>query len=615
MFSRTKLATMVAAATLSAGPVFAAPYSDMYVFGDSLLDSGNLGVRFTNRVGPDYNTSEFGPVSPDLIADGLGIDRALPSVNGGTNYGVGANRTPQTLESITAATTYTSIAGPSFNSLFYDLELNNRTLDRNAMYLLDGGGNDIANGQVFNEASAAVAAGNLVQGAQALQDRGAKYVVIINVPDLGLAPGGQSVQAFATAQTESINEQIRQQVGDSNILIFDATNMLREISADPASYGIGVTADNFSVSCFDDPTANCSQGNAEAKIDGANPDPDQFFFNDTLHPTTIGQTITADYVLSVLTAPSELALLPEIALDDMQAHWQGARPTMRSNRWSNLTPVGSYTVWGGLNSENNERDTDFSDTGENDVLQYNLGLSYRFSDAWYMGGSLSRADNELEFDSGSEYDMESLSFSVLGGYRSDRWFAEAIVSYSDLDYDDMKRSFSLGGTASRTEESDTEGETWGAMINAGYNLLDGGDYRFGPLLGYEYVDVSVDGFAEKSSNVTALGIDDIDVTTGIVTAGIFGDMQLGLCDCELYTELVYLTFTEDSETDVRLGLLSVDGNSAQLPGYERDDDGWRWDAGLATKLSGALELNIGGGIGETDGNDSYWFGGELSYSF
>jgi len=26
-------------------------YSNLYIFGDSLLDSGNLGLRFTNRVG------------------------------------------------------------------------------------------------------------------------------------------------------------------------------------------------------------------------------------------------------------------------------------------------------------------------------------------------------------------------------------------------------------------------------------------------------------------------------------------------------------------------------------------------------------------------------------
>jgi outer membrane lipase/esterase len=593
------------------------PYSDIYVFGDSLFDSGNLdGVRFTNRVGPDYNSSDYGPVSPDLIADGLGLERALPSAGGDTNYAVGANRSLQTLQSINAETTYAAPAGPSFNSLFYDLEQQGRELDRNAMYLLDGGGNDIGNGLVFDEASAGVAASNIVGGAVALKDRGANYVVITNVPDFGLAPAGISVQEFASAQAASINDQIRQQVGNSNILIFDAFTMLQEIAADPASYGIGVTPDTFSFSCFDDGSANCTQGNAEAKIDGASPDPDQFMFNDTLHPTTIGQTVTADYVLSVLSAPSELSLLPEMALDDMQAHWQGARPVMRSNRWSNSTAVHSYTVWGGLNGVDNERDTDFNDTGENKVLQYNLGVSYRFNDSWYLGGSLGRADNELEYDSDSKYKMESLSFTVLSGYRSERWFAEALVSYSDLDYNDLKRRFSLGPVLERTEEGDTEGETWAAAVSAGYNLLDSGSkYRFGPLLGYDYVDVTVDGYSEKGGNVTALMIDDQDVTTGIVSTGVFGDMQLGLCNCELYSELVYLTFTGDSDNDVRLGLLSVEGNSAQLPGYERDDDGWRWDIGLAARLSQKMELNVGGGAGETDGNDTTWIGGELSYSF
>lgn len=604
------LAAAVVAASLSAS-VSASPYSDIYVFGDSLFDTGNLGVRFTNKVGPDYNNSPYGPVSPDLVAVGLGMPRATPSADGGTNYAVGDNRSQQTLESITAETTYVAPAGPSFNSLFYNLERTGSSLDRQAIYLLDGGGNDIR-----SLTPPEVTATNMVAAANALTERGAKYVVITNVPDFGLAPAGIAFSDYASGQAAAMNEQMLQQVGSSNILIFDAFSMLGEIAADPGAYGVGISAEAFSYSCFDSNAATCTEGNAAAKIDGSSPDPDQFMFNDPLHPTTVGQQITADYLLSVLKAPTEIALLAEMGVDDMQAHWRAAHPVMRSNRWNDRTEVGMYTVWGGLNAGEQERDTLFGDTGTNKQVQYDLGLIYRFSDSWYLGGMLSRADNELDFDdSDSSYDMESLDFSLLSGFRGDRWFLEAALSYSDLDYDDLKRSFNLG-LLKRTERADTNGETQGAMVNAGYNLISPEkSYRLGPLAGYEYIRVELDGYTEKGSNATALVVDDEKVSTSVWSAGAFGEMQLGFCECVLHSEAVYQSYGLDGSINRKIGLVSQPGNSAVLPGYERDDDGWRWDAGLSARLSDAIEVNVGAGYGDSDNGDNFWYGGEVSYSF
>jgi outer membrane lipase/esterase len=610
------LATATIAAVHSS-LVFSAPFSDIYVFGDSLFDTGNYGgLRFTNRVGPDYQNSPFGPVSPDLVAAGVGLNKAAPSAQGDTNYAVGGNRSLQTLQSVTAETTYEAPEGGNFNSLFYDLSRSGRDFDRKALYVLDGGGNDVGNGLVFNEETAGVVATNVVQAATALKERGAKAVFLVNVPDFGLAPRGIPFQEFASAQVDSINRQILEQVGSENILIFDAASAFREIVADPQAYGVPLTTEQVSRSCFGYDSANCSQGNADAKIDGANPDPDQFFFNDELHATTIGQEVFADYMLSVLQAPAEIALLSEMGLDDMQAHWRSAHPVMRSNRWMTTTDTGKYTVWGGLSGGESERDTAFGDTGTNEIFQYDMGINYRISQSWYLGGMLSRADNELDFDdSDSNYEMESLNFSLISGLRGERWFIEGALSYSDLDYDDMKRSFSLGPVLNRTEKSDTNGETYGLLINAGYNMLDSQRYRLGPMVGYDYINVEVDGYTEKGNTATALVVDDQKTITGIWNLGAYGDMQLGFCDCTLYSEAVYQSFARDGSTNPRIGLVTQPGNSAALAGYERDDDGWRWDVGMTSRLSDAFEVSIEAGVDDADNTQGFWVGGQASYSF
>ena len=85
---------------------------------------------------------------------------AAPSRDSGTNYAVGGNESIQTLLSVNAArpTNFAldrpgSGLDPSFNSLFYSLRLSGQSLARNAIYILDGGGNDIGNFKVTDDAS------------------------------------------------------------------------------------------------------------------------------------------------------------------------------------------------------------------------------------------------------------------------------------------------------------------------------------------------------------------------------------------------------------------------------------------------------------------------------
>ena len=623
----TKMRALLLASATLAGPAMGSAYPDIYLFGDSFQDNGQFdGERFTNRIGPDYQTSPYGPVAPNFVADGLKITEAAPSRVGGTNYAVTGNETGQVLQSITAATTYQSPyaldrpgqgLNPNFNSFFYNLERRGESVQKNALHLLDGGGNDVGNGTVFDDATAAAAAANMLDAANALRGRGAKYVVIANAVDLGLTPAGSAFADYATTMSGKINAQLLQQVGSENILILNSFTLLQEIAAAPIAYGLPQNPGEFNKTCFSDSPGVCPEGNADAKINGSNPDPDQFFFNDFYHPTTIGQHISADYILSVLQAPGEISLLPQMGIDDMQSQWRSAHPIMRANRWEASTPVGSFSVWGGANWNEDDHETDYNNTGTNKASQYNVGVNFRPSESWYFGWQFGRADNELDFGaSASRYEMESLNLTLLGGYNNGPWFFEGAISYSDLDYDQLKRKFSLGPVLRRTETADTNGETLGIKFNAGLNLVESGsNYRFGPIWGLEYIDADVDGYEEKGNSSTALRIKDMSTTAGIISAGLFGDRKLGFCDCEVYSELTYRGYVDNDATDPRIGLVSLPGNSAKLPGYDQDDDSIRWDVGLEAMLGQATSLNVSGGLTDADNGDAFWYGAELIYSF
>ena len=103
--------SLIAASCLP-GAAWSLPYSSLYVFGDSLADTGNNAVFFdslsspgalrtpTPLAGPSIpffpyapsNTYSNGKVWVDYLADSLGLS-SLASSLGGTNYAYGGART------------------------------------------------------------------------------------------------------------------------------------------------------------------------------------------------------------------------------------------------------------------------------------------------------------------------------------------------------------------------------------------------------------------------------------------------------------------------------------------------------------------------------------------
>jgi outer membrane lipase/esterase len=391
----------IAALTLASQVATAGPYSDIYAFGDSLYDSGNFGIdrRATNNAGPDYNTGPSGPIGIQFIAEHLDVE-LLPSEFGGTNYAVGGHRAADTLASVTADTTYQQIAdldpGKLFNSFFYDLRRNNQTLDTDALFVVEGGGNDVIPGSFLTVAD------NLLAATQALIDNGANYVVLVDFPVFSKSPTALFLDAEDGARGLEllINNQLRAGVAaiDGNIILLNGNEFAVEFFDDPSAYGFTQNGRELSSQCFDSSQAACQAGTNGGNLDSDAPDPDQFFFNDPLHPTTIGQRISSDYIISVLNAGSELALLPSLAMNSVQAQWQAARPTMRANRWgSDLTDDDSkFSVYGTVQQSESNQDTLVSSLkGENEAQSYHVGVNFHASDNAYFGVLLGRSDNEL----------------------------------------------------------------------------------------------------------------------------------------------------------------------------------------------------------------------------
>ena len=587
------------------------PYSQFVNFGDSLSDAGNFpdvgspllggnptgGLRFTNRTGPTYaanNTEYAGQVVTQVLANRLGL-QSLPSTPilprlltgnpDGTNYAVGGYRTDQILDSLIGTSTVDAGGGLTRSRPGYLVQ--NPQVDPNGLYYLNGGANDIFQLQA-RPTTMALAAANMVQAVGALQNAGARYIIISDLPDVGNTSLGTQLgtSAFLNSLSDSFNAELAAglQAQGGNYVLLNNRLLLSEVRADLARYGFDPTINQTAV-CFDG--GNCPLDPTYG-LGTANADPSRLLFNDAVHPTTAVHQISADYIYSILSAPAEVSLLPEMGRSALRNHLQLLDNELAAQR-GNWQSVGGWRtfVQGGYNRP----EYDGFGGGDGDSPTLAIGLSNRVSEHWLAGLSLGLAQNSLSLGAGdSDYAMRSYLASAFASYQQDRFFADLNASAGYLDYDSLDRTFSLG-VAERSEKGSTEGMVWGVSAKTGFNLMQMGDpLEFGPFIGASYQKIDVDGYREQGASSTALSYEDQELESLRLSVGLFGTYAVSE-RTRLFGEVAREVEREDEQReDLRMSLNSVPTNSFELPGATPTGDQTRFSVGIAHQLTTGLSV-------------------------
>lgn len=595
----------------------AAAYSGLYVFGDSLSDAGQFPDsvnsttqtrRFTNRVGPlftDASGEVYGKTSPMLIGELLGLGAQSPSTssvfedNGwedGNNWAVGGYRTDQILDSITQAGG--SVAGTRTRDGFLvDLANRGLSLDANALYYVNGGGNDFLQGQVLSTAQAQAAAGRLVDSVEALQTAGARYIMVSLLPNVGNTPALGGGNSFIGGLAGDLNTELVSQLRgiDANIIPLNLPLLVTEVLATPGAYGFDATQD-LTGTCFN----GCANVNTTWGINSATPDPSKLMFNDSVHPTTAVQQIAADYAYSLLSASQELSLLPEMALGNLRAHQGQLRSQWQAdwNAWQAVDQWRGFVAAGGQQQDFDSQDN--ASSADGDGYSLNLGGSYRLDDAWRVGVALGLYGQDLEAGTAnSDYNLNSYLATAFAQYQDNRWWADLALSAGSLDYDNLERSIQLG-QVTRTEQGDTDGNLWGASGRVGYDIAQpGSEWHLSPFLSADYVEVDVDGYAEDGSRSTALTFDDQQRDSRRLGAGIQGRYQLSPATA-LFAEYSHEREYEDDTSEVHSELNSLPGIGFELRGYTPGDSLDSASVGVSHQLTRDLSLRGGYSYSQSD---------------
>ena len=274
--------------TLTAAAHAAVPtYSAIYVFGDSYSDVGNVYIETKGvlPLSPPYYQGRFsnGPLWIEHVASALGLP-IEPAILGGTDYATGGAQVTQPY--VNPLGTVPSVPQ---QVAAYLLQHGGKA-DPNALYVIEGGGNDILNAtggppvQLGYEIAL-----DLAEAQLALRQAGAQNFLIPNLVDVGQLPAAQANAAFASAATVAVNGylgaalQIESYLPGVKITQVDEYTLFHAIAADTGHFG------------FTDITHPCVVGTSVCA------EPDHTLFWDQEHLTEFGQGFFAVTVEQALT--------------------------------------------------------------------------------------------------------------------------------------------------------------------------------------------------------------------------------------------------------------------------------------------------------------------------
>lgn len=308
-----KRAIFAASITFASSFALAAPlsFNDIFVFGDSLSDTGNT----KSILGSDPATANFagygdngrfsnGPVWHEYLAVSLGISPATYSEGGGNNYAFGGARVNNDPGFLGAS------SGLLVQETLYNNDLTG-SVNPNDLYITWAGGNDMRDLVNVTDPIAAINAqlDSFVGVMSRLVANGVGTLLVPNLPNLGTIPefAGTAASAAATLASQAWNAGLEQRLislsatTSASIFYLDVFGIFGSILDDPAASGFTNTTDQCrSVSFF------------IFEIECANAD--EYLFWDEIHPTTAAHKFLGLEAFALLESGNALRAVPEPAV-------------------------------------------------------------------------------------------------------------------------------------------------------------------------------------------------------------------------------------------------------------------------------------------------------------
>jgi outer membrane lipase/esterase len=642
-----------------AQPAAAQQLDGFVAFGDSSIDTGwyktqptrvpdtasGLGAKERAAIDAAGHGARFvdgnGLMSPEVLAAYFDLVGAASVANGGSNYATGGARSD--LKNVNGGGLFSGALSLTVQVNNY-LASNGGVADRNALYLISIGGNDVSyalnqgrtdttgpngvpifdittvggrnDGRNFVIAQGQAAATDIAR----LQQAGARYIVVANLPESfpgGNGIGAQTSRDFRSAYNAALWGGL---IADGVNFVPADVNAVRVAIRDDfasgnklfgfASINNGTAAD---VACADPGGTNAFSGGAFALVcspDKVKPNASQFLFSDLEgHLTSAGQKIIADYEYSLLLAPSQISLLAETAVkarlglvSNIQSQIEATKQQPAGGSGINLWATGDVSR---LQTDNAPGFAESSGT----PAGLTAGLSMR-SGGLIVGAAFSSGHLRAEFgDHRGHYDQDELAASAYASLVSGPFWGTVVGTWGALDYG-VTRVVPVGITI-QSNVGSTDGTNASLALQTGFDFKTA-LLKHGPVAGITLQRANVHGFSETSTmGFTDLTFDGQTRDSAITALGWRASVELGA-----FRPFAQLTWNHElaGDRDVTVSLNSLRAASVS-PSYHLPAAGLGTDWGTATLGS---FLVLGNGVTglasfsvDAGQHDSFSYGAQL----
>lgn len=324
---------------MSSSKAMAADFSQFFVFGDSLSDTGNtftatrgtIPVPLSSSGQPAYFQGRFsnGPIWVDDFGKQIGktptpfvplqLNPGLGS-QGGVNFALGG------------AQSGISARFPGFQSdipgvlgqvgLFSQQP--NLPVDSNAIYSIFGGGNDYIAGNT----NVSQVVGNLASSIDLLAQKNAKNFLVLNLPDLGDTPFARvrGATGVLNGLAQEHNKELalalnnlRTARPDLNIYSVDVNTLFNTVRANPEQFGFKNVVDACVTGNFSSVTNVCSN-------------PNDFLFFDDVHPSERAHSLIANAALASIKSGNKSVPEPSMGLGVLTLASLGAARVLKRKK-------------------------------------------------------------------------------------------------------------------------------------------------------------------------------------------------------------------------------------------------------------------------------------------
>jgi len=220
-----------------------------------------------------------------------------------------------------------------------------------------------------------------------------------------------------------------------------------------------------------------------------------------------------------------------------------------------------------------------------------LGVLYRTEGGWSFGVSLGISRSDVNWSDGAGGFDHQATFGLLSlQHQGEMFRTDVTCGFGVSNYENIERRTAMR-SATRINSGDTDGEQFMFALTGRADLWRTEAAIFGPVYGLTYQKTYVDGYTETGAGFDSLGYSQQTRDSLLAEVGLFGKFMLKN-NIVLDVTLVREVELSGDKMTPDAYLVTLPYNKFSLPGSDSDDGYWRSGIQIEMMVTDNTAINV-----------------------